>query len=41
MEETRERKINVFTMIDDKFHRRVNNVVDRLILHKCMDFRNE
>ena len=28
-------------MIEDKFYRRVNNVFDRLILHKCMNFRNE
>ena len=28
-------------MIEDKYRRRVNNVVDRLILHICMNFRNE
>ena len=35
------RQINVFTIIEDKFHPRVNNMVNRLILHKCMNFRNE
>ena len=28
-------------MIEGKFHRRVNDMVDRLILHKYIYFRNE